>query len=313
MSPKKKKTVLITGCSDNGLGAALAIAFHNTGTHRVLATARNTSKLSQIKSHNIEYLELDVLSPSSMAATFSAVNELTGGKLDILINNAGLGLLMPITDLEIDEVRKLFEVNVFSYITVTQAFLPLLRGEMLDTDESANSDNVRKSDTVATIINQTSIGGLFAMPFHGAYSASKAAASMISETLRHELAPFNIRVVELKTGVVKSNFFTNASKKDSATPNRLPDNSLFAVAREAIEKTMNGEELFANASKADVWAGQVVGDLTRRSPPRQIWRGAEAGLVWWLMCLPIPTTWFDEIVRAKSGLGEIARRLRGGR
>src|ERR1700712_4043024 len=115
-----KQTVLITGCSDGGLGAALAIAFHEAGLH-VYATARNPSKLEEVKSHGIETLTLDVLSDSSIAACVAKLSQ-----LDILVNNAGAAYSMPVTDLAIAEAKKLFDLNVWSYIAVTQAFLPLL-------------------------------------------------------------------------------------------------------------------------------------------------------------------------------------------
>src|ERR1700712_3541828 len=119
MSDSKRK-VLITGCSDGGLGAALAIAFHDAGLH-VYATARNPAKLAEVTSHGIETLTLDVLSDDSIAACVSKLTD-----LDILVNNAGAAYSMPVSDLSIPESKKLFDLNVWSHIAVTQAFLPLL-------------------------------------------------------------------------------------------------------------------------------------------------------------------------------------------
>ncbi|KAK9342489.1 hypothetical protein V1522DRAFT_425026 [Lipomyces starkeyi] len=123
--PKKKmtsskRTVLITGCSDGGMGAALAVAFHDAGL-QVYATARNTAKMSHLASLGIKTLTLDVLSDSSIA---ECVGKLTS--LDILVNNAGATYGMPVSDLSIAESKKLFDLNVWSYLAVTQAFLPLL-------------------------------------------------------------------------------------------------------------------------------------------------------------------------------------------
>lgn len=120
MAEHKKRSVLITGCSDGGLGSALAIAFHQAGLH-VYATARNPSKMSQMKTLGIETLTLDVLSESSIAACVNKISD-----LDILVNNAGSGYTMPVSDVSIAEAKKLFDLNVWSYIAVTQAFLPLL-------------------------------------------------------------------------------------------------------------------------------------------------------------------------------------------
>lgn len=101
-----KRTVLITGCSDGGLGAALAIAFHEAGLH-VYATARNLSKMEQLASLGIETLPLDVQSESSIVA---CVDRLPG--LDILVNNAGAQYTMPLVDTPVSEAKKLFDINV---------------------------------------------------------------------------------------------------------------------------------------------------------------------------------------------------------
>src|ERR1700748_1171583 len=105
-----KRSVLITGCSDGGLGAALAIAFHEAGLH-VYATARDPSKMKELSALGIETLTLDVLSDSSIAA---CVSQLTS--LDILVNNAGAGYSMPVSDISITEAKKLFDLNVWSQI-----------------------------------------------------------------------------------------------------------------------------------------------------------------------------------------------------
>jgi 1-acylglycerone phosphate reductase len=117
-----KQTVLITGCSEGGMGAALAIAFHEVGLH-VYATARDLSKMTHLASLGIETLVLDIQSDSSIA---SCVGRLSTRNLDILVNNAGASASMPISDLSLPEAKKIFDVNVWSQLAVTQAFLPLL-------------------------------------------------------------------------------------------------------------------------------------------------------------------------------------------
>ena len=90
-----RKTILITGCSDGGLGAALAVAFSESG-HRVFATARDPSRMSNLQLQQVETLQLDVLSEESLSACVAEVRQLTGGSLDILVNNAGAGYNMPL-------------------------------------------------------------------------------------------------------------------------------------------------------------------------------------------------------------------------
>ena len=169
-----KRTVLITGCSDGGLGAALAIAFHEAGL-RVYATARNPSKMTHVGSLGIETLTLDVQSDVSIAACVSKVTD-----LDILVNNPGGAYSMPVSDLSIPEAKKLFDLNVWSYLAVTQAFLPLLL------------------KSKGMIVNQTSIVSAISIPFQSAYNASKAAMAMFSDSQRLELQPFGITVVDLR-------------------------------------------------------------------------------------------------------------------
>ena len=111
-----KRKVLITGCSDGGLGAAIAVAFHEAGLH-VFATARNLSKAEHLASLGIETLQFDVQSEYSIAACVSKMPS-----FDILVKNAGVQLVMPIADVSIFEAKKLFSLNVWSQIAVTQAF-----------------------------------------------------------------------------------------------------------------------------------------------------------------------------------------------
>src|SRR5262245_40274543 len=135
-----RKTVLITGCSEGSLGDSLARAFHSHG-YRVIATARNPSKIAHFTSQGIETLTLDVTSQSSIAECVSRVSALTGGKLDILLNNSGGNYPMPLVDASLDDARKLFDLNVWAVLAVTQAFLPFLL----------------KSDHGGMIVNNTSM------------------------------------------------------------------------------------------------------------------------------------------------------------
>lgn len=120
------KTVLITGCSDNGIGSALGKVLHERGYH-VFATARDVSKMKWLEGLNrVTPIELDITKPADIKAAVEAISTITDRKLDHLINNAGRNHFMPILDVEIDAVRNLFETNYFAQIAVTQAFAPLL-------------------------------------------------------------------------------------------------------------------------------------------------------------------------------------------
>lgn len=118
---------MITGCSAGGIGAALAEAFHGKG-YKVFATVRNPSKIPQTLSSaaNTTILTLDVLSSDSIAAAVENVRKETGGKLDVLVNNSGGGLLTPALDTSIEDGKKLFDLNFWAPLAMLQAFAPLL-------------------------------------------------------------------------------------------------------------------------------------------------------------------------------------------
>lgn len=121
-----KQTVLITGCSDGGIGSALALALQQRGLH-VFATARDPSKMSDLKGlPDVTMLTLDVAKTDDIKAAVEVVTKQTGGTLDYLVNNAGRNHFMPILDEDLDTVRNLFEVNFYGPLAITQAFSPLL-------------------------------------------------------------------------------------------------------------------------------------------------------------------------------------------
>lgn len=120
------KSVLITGCSVGGIGFALAEEFQTRGFH-VFATARTRSKTSNIENlPNVTFIPLDVADISTISAAVEVVKAHTGGTLDYLVNNAGRNYFMPTLDVDIDEGKRLFDINFWGALAVTQAFAPLL-------------------------------------------------------------------------------------------------------------------------------------------------------------------------------------------
>jgi len=125
-SSSTKKTALITGCSDGSLGAALAEAFAQHGFH-VIATLRNPEKASSLAMNpDVEIMTLDVADSASIASCAATVADRRGGRLDVLVNNAGSMFVMPLLDTDIAESKRLFNVNVWGLLAVTQAFAPML-------------------------------------------------------------------------------------------------------------------------------------------------------------------------------------------
>ena len=277
-----QRSVLITGCSDGGLGAALAIAFRNAGL-LVYATARNPAKMTKVAEAGCQTLVLDVTSKESIAACVSNIPS-----LDILVNNAGGGYSMPVMDLSIPEAKKLFDLNVWSCITVTQAFLPLLLASK------------------GLIANHTSVGSVIGIPFQSAYNASKAAMSIFSDTMRLELSPFDVKVVEIKTGGAVSKFMDN--KLLDTKQITLPLDSIYQPAKGTIESVLRGEWVGGRQSSAEDWATLVAKDLLKTQPPIATWRGLGAGSVRLLNLLPAGT--LDSPMKKMTRLDEIERTIR---
>ena len=276
-----RRTVLITGCSDGGLGAALALSFHHAGLH-VYATARDPSKMTNVQKAGIETLSLDVLSQTSIDTCVAQIPH-----LDILVNNAGGGLIMSVSDLDISQAKNLFDLNVWAPVAITQAFLPLLL----------------KSKGI--VVNNTSVASTMGMPFQGTYSASKAAFAMFSDALRLEMQPFGVTVVDLKTGAVKSNFFENHKKRIGSS---LPEDSIYAPAKAAAEYIMGGDKMSSTGMPSPLWADQVVKDIIKEKPSPKIWRGAQAFLSWLGTWLPFGM--MDGEIKKAVGFDAVEKELR---
>ncbi|KAK4117915.1 short chain dehydrogenase [Canariomyces notabilis] len=301
MSSANKLTVLITGCSPGGMGAALAVAFHSAG-HDVYATARNTSKLNPLAKQGIKTLLLDITSASSIASAVASITtSLPSTKgLDILINNAAGIHTMPLADASIPAARELFDLNVWAQLAVTQAFLPLLLRSATPT-----------STFHPLIVNHTSVGSVAALPFQGIYNVSKAALAMLTATLRMELAPFDIRVIDLKTAGVKTNIISNSNFNDGTRADRLPEDSIYAPARELVEHSMSQEALRDRGVTPEQWAGEVVGLLLGRNPPAVIWRGESALLA--RVATAVPCGLMEGVTAKLMGLDKVEEVIREAR
>lgn len=150
--PILKKTILITGCSAGGIGAALARTLAAHG-HRIFATARNTSKIPTELSElaNVTVLQLDVISASSVSEAAKIVAA-DGNGLDVLVNNAGAGLTMPLLDVDITEARKVHDTNLWGSLRTVQAFADLL---------IASQGRVVNISSVGAVVNTPWIGRYF--------------------------------------------------------------------------------------------------------------------------------------------------------
>jgi NAD(P)-dependent dehydrogenase (short-subunit alcohol dehydrogenase family) len=178
------KTVLITGCS-SGYGLETARHFHAQGWN-VVATMRKPREDLLPKSDRMRVLALDVTRPGSIAAAVAAA-----GPVDVLVNNAGIGVVGAFEATGMATTREVFETNTFGVIAMMQAVIPQMRQ--------------RKA---GAIVNVTSSATLGAFPFAGVYTASKAAISGLTGSVAYELAAFHVRVKLVEPGYGPSTRFT---------------------------------------------------------------------------------------------------------
>ncbi|KRE84854.1 dehydrogenase [Rhodanobacter sp. Soil772] len=179
------KTVLITGCS-SGYGLEIARYFHAQGW-QVVATMRTPREDALPRSDRLRVLALDVTQPESIAAAIAAC-----GPIDVLVNNAGIGVVGAFEATSMSTVREVFETNTFGVMAMTQAVLPQFRA--------------RKSGVV---VNVTSSATLARMPLAAAYTASKAAIEGFTGSLAFELEYFNIHAKLVEPGYGPTTRFTS--------------------------------------------------------------------------------------------------------
>ncbi|WP_295559080.1 SDR family oxidoreductase [uncultured Hyphomicrobium sp.] len=224
------KTVLITGCS-SGYGLETARHFHAQGWS-VIATMRTPREEILPPADRLRVLALDVTQPQSIAAALEA-----SGPIDVLVNNAGIGMFGAFEATPMSVVRKLFETNTFGVMATTQAVLPQFR---------ARGSGV--------IVNVTSSATLAPMPLVAAYTASKTAIEGFTGSLAHELDGFGIRVKLVEPGYGPSTRFT----QNVQTP---------------IEATI--PEAYASYAHSILTAfGQPTAVTTERDVAEVVWRAA---------------------------------------
>ena len=178
--------VLITGAS-SGIGEATARAFLERGW-TVHAAARRVDKMESLAAAGAHIHSLDVTDETSMSALVAAIHA-ENCHLDVLVNNAGIGVYGSVEEVPLDEARRQFEVNLFGVARLTQLFLPRMR-----------------EAGAGTIVNISSIGGRVYTPMGAWYHASKHALEGWSDCLRLELAPFGIRVIIVEPGAIETEF-----------------------------------------------------------------------------------------------------------
>ncbi len=189
-----KRSILITGCS-TGIGLCCALALKEEGWE-VFATARKDEDLENLRNQGLNALYLDYTEQNSIDTLVKTVLEQTGGTLDALFNNGAYGQPGAVEDLPTSALRTQFETNFFGWHELTRQIVPVMRKQRH-----------------GHIIQCSSVLGLVALPYRGAYNASKFALEGLTDTLRLELHGSNIHVVQIEPGPITSHFRLNALKK----------------------------------------------------------------------------------------------------
>jgi len=264
-----RPVAIVTGAS-GGIGAATARALHATG-FRVFGTYR---RLPATKSPGIEYLACDVTSDESVTA---AVGEALSkaGRIDLLVNNAGVGLVAGAEESSLEQAKSLFDVNLFGVVRMTTAVLPTMRRQR-----------------AGRIVNLSSVMGLIPAPFMALYSASKHALEGYSESLDHEIRGAGVRVVLVEPAYTRTSFEGNVYQADQQLDvYQSARTNAEGVLRDGM-KTADAPELVASA---------VVKASTEANPHRRYAAGRAARQISLLRRF-VPESAFDRSLRKQMRL-----------
>ncbi|KAF2651943.1 NAD(P)-binding protein [Lophiostoma macrostomum CBS 122681] len=274
----RKKYALITGCTPGGIGHYLSLEFADKGYH-VLSTVRDPSKYTS-PHPNITYVPLELSSIDSIQSLEERVSFITGGQLHILYNNAGRNYTVPALDIRKEELHDLFQTNVYSVMHMCQAFTPLL------------------IETKGVIVQTGSVAAIMPYVWGSAYNASKAALHAYSNTLRVELAPLGVRVINIITGGVKSNI----ARVHRDLP---PDSYMLPLADEYESRLTHSQQVGQDTEK---YAKSCVRHVLQGDgwllKKRWVWEGNLSWLVWFMWSW-MPHSLFDYYFTWKFKLGRL--------
>jgi NAD(P)-dependent dehydrogenase (short-subunit alcohol dehydrogenase family) len=247
MSTLSGRTAIVTGAS-SGIGRATAEALARAG-FTVFGTSRRKVGNGPAQ---VSTLTCDVTDEASVAKLVDEVLAKVG-RIDLLVNNAGIGLLGGAEESSIAQAQALFDVNVFGVLRMTNAALPIMRRQ-----------------GKGRIINMSSILGLIPSPFNALYASTKHAIEGYSESLDHELRTFGIRVVLVEPGVTRTSFEENVTKPDRLLP-------VYDLVRPRMEALMR--KWVESGDAPDIVASAVVKAATDATPRRRYTAGKQAGQV----------------------------------
>jgi NAD(P)-dependent dehydrogenase (short-subunit alcohol dehydrogenase family) len=239
---------VVTGSSSGiGLAASLALAKNGYVTY---ATMRNLAKQDSIQSVAekehlpVRTVQLDVTDENSVKNAIQSILS-ESGRIDLLVNNAGYGMTGAFEDIGMDEIKSLYETNVFGVIRVTQAVLPIMRKQ-----------------GSGRIINISSGAGRIGYPGGSAYVSSKFALEGLSESMAFEVEQFGIKTVLVEPGFIRTNFAENiVTAKKAQDPN-----SPYSQMMMQMKSSSHRRRMIENAPDADLVASVIVEAATAKEP-----------------------------------------------
>ncbi|KAI0714966.1 oxidoreductase [Earliella scabrosa] len=256
-----KVVVLVTGCSKGGIGFALCEAFASKKGCIVYATARRIEAMRGFTQNNIRTLALDVTNDDNVREVVQTIVD-AEGQIDILVNNAGISNTGALLDVDMQDILRVYDTNVFAVIRMAKAVIPYMA-----------------SHQRGTIVNISSIDGEIPVPWGGAYCSSKAAVHSLTDTLYMECTPFNINVVLVAPGDIKSNIAANQEQRIN-----LPPGSLYSDYVDSLLRKLNASQ--GNPTPAHKFARGVVSAIMAARPPRYLRLGAMPMVYRFLNWLP---------------------------
>ncbi|GAB3430089.1 oxidoreductase [Flindersiella endophytica] len=231
------KICLVTGAS-SGIGRATALELLKAG-HTVYGAARRVQRMDVIRDAGGHPIELDVTKDADLERAVRAILD-EQGRIDVLVNNAGIGQYGAAEEVPLDRARREFEVNLFGPARLIQLVLPQMRNQHS-----------------GTIVNVSSVGGAISLPLGGWYHASKHALEAYTDSLRQEVKRFGINVVIIQPGLVKTEFQDHTPQDMRELSNGGP----YAAQTEAMAKA--AEASFGQNSKAS--EPQEIADVIRKA------------------------------------------------
>jgi NAD(P)-dependent dehydrogenase (short-subunit alcohol dehydrogenase family) len=269
------RTVLITGCS-SGIGLATAELLKARGW-RVIASARKPEDVARLKAEGFDAVRLDVADSASIQEGLAETLSLSGGTLEALVNNAGMAIPGAVEDLSRESLQRQFDVNFFGLLELTRAVLPVMRRQ-----------------GHGRIVMLSSILGRVAMPWRGAYNASKFALEGITDTLRLELRGGDIRVVLVNPGPVQSRFRDNSLHNFDRQVTTTESVHAADYARLRAETGAQKDHQPFTVGP-EVVARKIAHALESRRPRRRYYVTVPAYVLATARCL-LPTAWLDAVL-----------------